>query len=161
MRADRSSQTAMPPLGAGGVCVRMTLAAHLHLAQSQALPCLAAAIAFFPLGTRAFLLRVYKCCATDSFLPRKGRHGRYGVEFPQSCSASSFCVAAWLPWSGSVIFFFLAVDFFRALLALGCPPPWPQGKPGGTLPVPSSGEGASSFHGWLLPVCRIPLTSAP
>lgn len=105
----------MPPLGAGGVCVRMTLAAHLHLAQSQALPCLAAAIAFFPLGTRAFLLRVYKCCATDSFLPRKGRHGRYGVEFPQSCSASSFCVAAWLPWSGSVIFFFFLLWTFLGL----------------------------------------------
>lgn len=104
----------------------------------------------FPPGTQAFLLRLYNCCATDSLLPRKGKHDRYGVKFPQSHSASSFSTAAWLLRSGSVIS--LAVDFFRALLAVGCPLPWLQGKPGGTLPVPSSREGASSFHGLLLPV---------
>lgn len=136
-------------------CVRLTLAAHLHLAQSQALACPAAGmvtlvVACFPFGTQAFLLRPYKCCATNSSLLRKGRHDPYGVKFPQRCSTSSFHAAAWLPSSGSAIS--LAMDFFRALLAVRCLLLGLQGEPGGTLPVPSDGEGASSFHGWLLPI---------
>lgn len=147
-RADPSSQTVMLPLGA--VLCEADPGCALRLAQCQAVGIVALVVACFPLGTRAFLLRLYKCRATDSFLPRKGKHDRYGVKFPQSCSTSSFRAAAWLPRSDSGSS--PAVNFFSSLLAVRCPLPWLQGKPRGTLPVPSNGEWASSFHVLLLPV---------
>lgn len=51
----------------------------------------------FPLGTRLLLLGLCKRRAPRSFLPRKGKHNRYGVKFLQSCSTSSCRAAAWLP----------------------------------------------------------------
>lgn len=96
--------------------------------------------------------KALQCCATDSFLPRKGKRDRYGVKFPQSCSASSFRAAAWLPRSASGTS--LAVNVcFSALLAVGCPLPWLQGEHGDTLPVPPNRE-----RGHALPMgcfCRL------
>lgn len=67
------------------------------------------------------LLRLYSAGIPIRF--SRGRENCCGVEFPQSCSASSFHAAAWLPCSESVISLFL--DFFlRVLLAVGCPVPW-------------------------------------
>lgn len=122
-----------------GVYVRQTLAALLHLAQSQAVGTVTHGVASFPLGTQGLSGKALQCCATDSFLPRKGKRDRYGVKFPQSCSASPFRAAAWLPRSASGTS--LAVNVcFSALLAVGCPLPWLQGERGDALPVPPNRE---------------------